>query len=150
VRDLEETAVTGASRGPRVLLVEDQALVAMEFEAMLGEFGCTVLGPCATVAQALRVIETEPLDGAVLDITLVNEVSFPIADRLRSLQVPFCFVSGLSGAMLPPAFRQVPRLAKPVRPRDFAAQVERFRGPMMADAGPGTAVDGRVAEPAGP
>ena len=143
--------ITGtAIKRPRVLLVEDQALVAMDFEAMLIELGCTVVGPCATVAAALEAARSEPLDGAVLDVNLAGERSFPIADQLRARQVPFFFVTGLSRAVLPPALQQVPPLAKPVRPRDFAAQVERFRGPMAADAGPGTAVDGRVAEPASP
>lgn len=122
----KSTGFAALGRQPRVLLVEDQALVAMELDAMLGELGCSVVGPCATVADALERINAEPLDGAVLDVTLVNELSFPIAARLQALDVPFFFVTGLSKSTFPAAFQGVTCLVKPVRPRAFAAQVEVF------------------------
>ena len=65
-----------------MLLVEDQALVALEFESMLADLGCAVIGPFARVAPALHAARSEPLDGAVLDVNLAGERSFPIAHEL--------------------------------------------------------------------
>ena len=130
--NMNESTADSAVPRPRVLLVEDQALVAMEFGAMLEELGCTVVGPCATVASALELIRTQPLDGAVLDVTLVNEESFPIAARLQTLRVPFFFVTGISSSTFPAAFRQSASLAKPVQVHAFAAQVNAFRTAMAA------------------
>ena len=118
----------GSARRPtRVLLVEDQVLVAMLLEAMLAELDCTVVGPFARVAAALKAARSEPLDGALLDVNLAGERSFPIAYELQARQVPFVFVTGFSQAVLPPDLRQVPFLIKPVRQREFVDQVSRFQ-----------------------
>lgn len=80
--------------GRRVLLVEDEALVAMEFELLLEQQGCIVVGPAATVAAALRLVGTETIDAALLDVNLPDGRSTPVASALRELQVPFVVVSG--------------------------------------------------------
>ena len=113
-------------RRPRVLLVEDQALVALEFESMLADLGCPVIGPFARVAPALHAARSEPLDGAVLDVNLAGERSFPIAHELLALQIPFFFVTGLTNAALPPPLQDVPSLIKPIRTQAFAALVQQF------------------------
>lgn len=117
----------GSARRPtRVLLVEDQVLVAMLLEAMLAELDC-IVGPFSRVAAAWNAARSEALDGARLDISLAGEHSFPIAYDLQARQVPFVFVTGLSQLELPPDLRQVPCLVKPVRQWEFVDQVGQFR-----------------------
>lgn len=110
----------------RILLVEDQALVALEFEALLEELGCEVVGPFGEVDQALVAARVEILTGGVLDVTLGSEASFPVAFCLLERRVPFFFVTGLSSSALPPALQGVPCIAKPIRARTFAREVGRL------------------------
>ena len=120
----QDGATPAASDKPRVLLVEDQMLVAMYFENLLEELACVVLGPVGSVAAALPIARQEPLSGAVLDINLRGEPSFPIAQELQARPVPFFFVTGHSSAILPPPLQHVPCLTKPVSPPAFAALVK--------------------------
>src|SRR3954453_22976353 len=119
----EERSGEGARAGPRVLLVEDEMLIALHLEDLLAELGCAVLGPAATVAGALAVTRREPLEGAVLDVNLRGEPSFPVARELRARPVPFFFVPGYGSAILPPDLRGVPCLTKPVSEPAFATLV---------------------------
>jgi CheY-like chemotaxis protein len=79
-----------------VLLVEDELLVAMEMEEALRDLGCEVLGPAATVEEALRLAQSEAgrIDAAVLDINLAGRPSFPVADLLAGRGVPVVFATG--------------------------------------------------------
>lgn len=85
-------------RDKRVLIVEDEALVAMLVEDGLVGAGARVVGPAATVDEALLLIEGTASDGglaaAVLDLNLSGEAVFPVADRLMALGVPFLFATG--------------------------------------------------------
>jgi DNA-binding response OmpR family regulator len=85
-------------RDKRILIVEDEAVIAMLTEDRLLAAGATVAGPVATVEDALRLIETAGTDGglsaAVLDINLGGERVSPVADRLAALGVPFLFATG--------------------------------------------------------
>jgi DNA-binding response OmpR family regulator len=84
----------------RVLIVEDEALLAIMLEDELLEAGATVLGPATTVNEALRLIDSVTSDGglsvAVLDIQLGDEVVLAVADRLAALDVPFVFATAYS------------------------------------------------------
>ncbi len=123
MRELAVTSAAPAPTRPRVLLVEDQALIAMEFEALLADQGCSVVGPFPSVAAAMEAATREPLDGAVLDVHLVDELSFPLACALKARGIPFIFVTGLSRSVLPPDLASTPVLTKPVRPHAFGALV---------------------------
>jgi PAS domain S-box-containing protein len=83
-------------RGRRVLLVEDEPLVALESAAALAELGCEVVGPAGTLEEALRLAaaEAEGLDAAVLDVNLAGRASFPVADLLAGRGVPVIHVTG--------------------------------------------------------
>ena len=72
----------------RVLLVEDQMIVAIEVEDMLREFGCVVVGPVGTLKQALRLAQKERLDAAVLDVSLDGDTIFPVAERASEAAHP--------------------------------------------------------------
>jgi CheY-like chemotaxis protein len=90
----------GELQGLHVLLVEDEALVAMLLENMLDDLGCTVVGPAARLEEAQQLLDKEEVDAAVLDINLAGEKVFPVADRLASKDVPFVFASGYGEAGL--------------------------------------------------
>jgi CheY-like chemotaxis protein len=80
--------------GMRVLVVEDEALIAVLAEDMLIDLGATVIGPASSVAQGLDLAEREMIDAAVLDVNLRSETIEPIVERLNTLQIPFLFATG--------------------------------------------------------
>ena len=83
--------------GRRILVIEDEMMVAMLLKDILVDLGCTVLGPAARVEQALAMIEAAgALDAAVLDINLNGQKSYPVADALAARGVPFIFATGYS------------------------------------------------------
>ncbi len=83
-----------ALRGLKVLIVEDESIVAMWLEDLLLDLGCRVVGPASRVEQAERLIETVPIDIAVLDINIAGQLVFPVADRLRAADIPYVFATG--------------------------------------------------------
>lgn len=81
--------------GLRLLVVEDEALVAMLIEDTLVDLGCIVIGPAGSIGQARALLEREPVDGALLDVNLGGgERSDVLADALAARNVPFVFVTG--------------------------------------------------------
>jgi CheY-like chemotaxis protein len=106
--------------GLRVLVVEDEMLVAMMIEDMLAEFGCIVVGAASRVGQALKLLEeADEIDGAVLDVNLAGEKVFPVAEALDARGIPFVFSTGYGTAGLPDHFRNRLTLQKPYRPEDL-------------------------------
>ena len=97
----------------RVLVVEDEAIIAMLVEDMILEFGSEVVGPAAQFSEALRLARQEELDTAILDIKVGGEVIFPVADVLRERGIPFIFATGYGSTTLPPRFQGSPTLPKP-------------------------------------
>lgn len=105
------------STGPalRVLVVEDETLIAMDIETMLTRLGCSVVGPVPTVARALALLDREEPDFAILDVNLGPERSTTVAEALRERGVPFALATGYDGRKLPEkAFRDAPHLGKPI------------------------------------
>jgi CheY-like chemotaxis protein len=92
-------------KGRCVLVVEDEAVVAMDLCALLGGAGCRVLGPVSGVRRALETIEHKHIDGAILDVGLDGEKVFPVADALARRGTPFVFLTGYDAETLPPAHR---------------------------------------------
>ena len=99
--------------GLRILIVEDEGMVAMLLEEIVDELGYTVVGPVAHVAPALELLEAEEIDGALLDVNLVGERSYPIADALDERGRPYVFITGYGLAGLDEAYRDRPVLQKP-------------------------------------
>jgi PAS domain S-box-containing protein len=114
-----------AATGPRVLVVDDEAVVALEIAQALGKAGFEVVGPARAVAQALQLINEAGCDAAVLDINLGAETSEPIALRLSDRGTPFVMVSGYSRDQQSPVFSDAPMLAKPLRPERLIAELRR-------------------------
>jgi CheY-like chemotaxis protein len=97
-----------------VLIVEDDPIIALDFEDTLLGFGVKTVRTAATVARALALIEERPPEFALLDVGLIREKSFAVAERLEALKIPFAFVTGYGAdARLPAAFANKPRLSKP-------------------------------------
>jgi CheY-like chemotaxis protein len=97
--------------GIRILLVEDEFLLANELASYFSDCGATVLGPVSSVSRARRYIDLA--DGAVLDIDLNGETVFPLADELSNRGIPFVFFSGNDQITLPGRFRYTQNLSKP-------------------------------------
>lgn len=109
----------------RILLVDDEALVALAAEDILVSEGYSVVGPADRLESALRLAKSEALDGAVLDINLAGDYVWPVADALYARGVPFVLLTGFGkGLDLPPSCRRTPLLTKPVRPPELKAALE--------------------------
>jgi CheY-like chemotaxis protein len=104
--------------GRRVLVVEDEMLVSMLLEDMLGDLGCEVLGPATKIDDALALAEGEDIDFAILDVNLNGTESYPVADALAARGVPFMFATGYGGEGLRESYRHVPVMPKPFQQRD--------------------------------
>jgi CheY-like chemotaxis protein len=97
-----------------VLIVEDDPIIALDFEDTILGFGVEKVRAAASVKKALEMIADRAPDFALLDVGLVREKSFAVAERLAALKIPFVFVTGYGADVrLPPALAQRPRLAKP-------------------------------------
>ena len=103
---------------PRVLVLEDELLIAMMMRGWLTELGCETVGPARTVPDALALIKDGPLDGAILDVTIAGGDCFPVADALRQKGIPFALTTGRAADGLPANYADAPLLPKPY---DFAA-----------------------------
>jgi len=110
------TVVIGLSREnkPRVLLVEDEALVAMMIKDALDEFDCQVIGPIGTAAEAAAVAGESHFDAAVLDINLGDGLIYAVAEILEKRAVPFIFVTGYDADSIDKKFTGIPVLQKPI------------------------------------
>src|SRR5437868_1888828 len=100
--------------GKRILLVEDDYIIAHDVARFLEQHGATTIGPAGTAAAALVLVGTEPLDGAVLDVNLHNEPVYPVADALISRDVPIVFVTGYDALLIEPTYVRLPRCEKPI------------------------------------
>jgi PAS domain S-box-containing protein len=108
------SAEPSALAGKRVLLVEDEMLVAMMMKDMLTDLGFSVVGPFSRIAEALPVASADDLEAAVLDINLNGELVYPVAEALVTRGVPIVFVTGYGAESIDGRFAEVPVLQKPI------------------------------------
>jgi len=108
----------------RILVVEDEFLLADEFHRELEAAGAVVVGPAPTVERALALVENEaPIDAALLDVNLNGDMIFPVADALVVRSVPFVFTSGYDDDVLAERYSLMPRCQKPT---DIALIIEQL------------------------
>src|SRR5215471_8783716 len=105
----------------RVLVVEDDYLVAMDIARALERAGAEVIGPAPAVEAALVALEQTVPDGAILDVNLGGEMAFPVADALMALGVPFVFATGYDAQVIPLRFTHVKRCEKPMASEQICA-----------------------------
>jgi DNA-binding response OmpR family regulator len=122
-------AVAGFDGGPRrILIVEDEWLVAASLADRLRDLGHEVIGPAPDVEKGLRLIANGRPDAALLDVSLATEKSFPVAAALRREGVPFAFLTGYVTVDLPAEFASETVLNKPVADPILKAALGRLFG----------------------
>jgi two-component sensor histidine kinase/DNA-binding response OmpR family regulator len=104
----------------RVMIVEDEALVALVLADQLTSMGVSVVGPCGSVAAAKAAVAENDLDGAVLDVNLGGEMVYPVAEQLLAKGIPFIFVTGYGQESIDKRFSFVPVLEKPIEQETLA------------------------------
>lgn len=97
----------------RVLVVDDEALIAMMLSDLLAEYGHETVGPAHTEGQALELVASTPIDAAILDVTLGDHDCFAVAEALRKQGIPFAFATGHGVQAMPDAFRERMTVSKP-------------------------------------
>jgi len=100
--------------GRRILVVEDEYLLADRTRRELEKLGAIVVGPTGRVDQALELIDDEKVDGAILDIHLAGELVFPVAERLGELNIPYVFATGYDPSIIPSSFSGFVLCEKPI------------------------------------
>ena len=112
--------------GCRILVVEDETLIAVLIEELLQELGCVVVGPVARLDAALRLASNEALDAAVLDVTIRGGHVQPVAEQLLARRIPFVLASGYGDWSLPESLRDQPRLTKPFTPQQLEQKIRQL------------------------
>jgi DNA-binding NtrC family response regulator len=123
-------------QGRKILIVEDEAPIALALASAVAQAGGVAIGPAGTVAASFALMADHKLDGALLDIRLRGETSFSLADVLAVLGIPFLFVSGLSSALMPYPHRDRPLFDKPYEMHDVIATLTRLMQPAAKMASP--------------
>jgi DNA-binding response OmpR family regulator len=113
----------------RVLVVEDESMIAMLIEDMLSDHGAVVVGPAKRLDAALALAASEAVDLAVLDLNLAGQAVYPVAEALSARGVPFLFMTGYGQLGIAERWRERPSLAKPFRPSQLA---DALRGLLAA------------------
>jgi CheY-like chemotaxis protein len=112
--------------GRRVLVVEDEMLVLIMIEDMLADLGCASVIAAATVNQAIRLIEAQNFDVAMLDMNLNGNDSYAVAEALAARDVPFVFSTGYSGDDIRDGYRDRPVLKKPFMDKELVGILARL------------------------
>jgi CheY-like chemotaxis protein len=114
--------------GRRVLIVEDEAMIAGLIQSILSAAGWSVVGPVATLERALETIDRERLDAALLDVRINGRDVYAVADVLMRRRIPFVFVSGFTRKQMPPGYRDCAHIAKPFTPQAILALLDDVVG----------------------
>lgn len=123
--------------GLRILIVEDDALLALNLQDFVENLGCSVVGPTGRLSEAFAIIDAEHIDGAMLDINLHGEMVYPLADRLAERDIPMLFCSGYAfTSAVPRRFAHYPQVSKPVVDHTLRTTMMETFGYLMAPPTP--------------
>jgi CheY-like chemotaxis protein len=100
-------------QGCHILLVEDEYFIADAMQRSLEDIGMHVVGPAASVVDALALLDSQLVNGAILDVNLDDEGVFPVAEALTERRIPFVFATGYNASDLPTSWQHVTRFEKP-------------------------------------
>lgn len=112
--------------GKRVMLLEDEAIIAFAVEEMLIDLGCTVVGPALRLDEGLELAASAEIDAAVLDVNINSERSYSIAEALERRGVPFVFATGYDRDGLEWRGADSEMIAKPYRREQLEAALQRL------------------------
>lgn len=112
--------------GRRIMVAEDETLIALEIEEVLLALGCLVVGPVARLDAAVQLAREEEIDAAILDVNIRGGPIYPVAELLLSRCIPFVLASGYGNWALPEWLQGHSRLTKPFSNRDVAEEVARL------------------------
>ena len=119
--------VENALQGCTILVVEDNAIVAMDLEMILQDAGADVIGPADSVSDALGLSGHDNIAAAILDLEIRGEMVFPVADVLRARSVPVLLATGHGTDLeIPADYRDLPRLAKPYDAAEVYSALDRL------------------------
>jgi len=120
-----ETAAAGAGivlTGGSIMLVEDEAIVALAVNDSLTDLGFSVLGPFSRVSDACRALQDNQVDAAILDVNLDGEMVYSLAEMLTARKIPFVFATGYGAESIESRFEHIPVLQKPIE-KDMLTRV---------------------------
>ena len=104
------------AKGGRILVVEDEMLLAMSLEDLLVSYGFEVVGPASRIDVAVRLACSEAIDAGILDLNIAGEEVYPVADALAARGIPFLFITGYNAAAIIQKYAKRPMLQKPFKP----------------------------------
>src|SRR5437879_2498990 len=111
---------------PRILVLEDNYLTADSLCELVRDCGYHVAGAVGRIETAFEFLQDREIDGAIVDINLHGDLSFPVCHELQRRKVPFFFLSGYDSTVIPDAFRTSRLLSKPIDQRDFRTALADF------------------------
>jgi CheY-like chemotaxis protein len=111
-------------------VLEDEPLIALMLEDWLSELGHEPVGPAQTIAEALKLCESEPFDAAILDLSIGADSSYAVADALLARKVPFAFATGHGASTLEEGYAQTLVVSKPFDFEAVRAAIGRLLGPV--------------------
>ncbi len=121
-------------KGRRILVAEDEYMIAQEVVDVLSKAGAETVGPVPRISEAMQLIATENrIDCALLDVNLANEAIWPVVDMLLARGVPLVLATGYDASAIPPAYADLPRCEKPTSGQELAHALSR----VLASADPG-------------
>jgi CheY-like chemotaxis protein len=121
--------------GRRILVVEDDQLLSVMLEDALTVLGCTAVR-ASDVAEAIEIVATVPIDGAILDLNIAGTKVYPVAEKLAQRGLPFFFVTGYVKAIVPPPYSDRPLLKKPFRVRDLEHSLQEIMAEAVTSQAP--------------
>jgi CheY-like chemotaxis protein len=121
----------------RILIVEDEMMIAMMIEDFLQELGWDVVGSAGGTERAIALARATDIDAAILDVNLNGRDTFAVADILRERQIPFVFATGYGADGVTDRFRGVPTLTKPFQRDELerALHLATAKGPDAIESG---------------
>ena len=120
-------------KGCKILVVEDEHLIAQDLEVMLEDAGANVVGPVDSLPKAIRLAgDTERIDVALLNVFLNGDTVFPLVDQLQGRRVPILFLTGYDEANIPKQYSNIPRCEKPARPGRVVEELTALLRPLPA------------------
>ena len=107
----------------RILVVDDEPMIAMLAAEFIADLGHAPVGPAHSLDEALEMVKTHDIDGAIIDVLLGRQTAYPLAELLAARGIPFVFATGQSAAAIEPGHSAIAVLVKPFSANLFEAAI---------------------------